>query len=428
MQKVKNTFTLTPEQIVTIARAFASEMTQGLLGQKSSLKILPSFLTRPTGNESGHFLALDFGGTNVRTLFVSLAGQGKYRIEKSLSAPLKDPAGKYDLIGGGTDAEALFDFIASQVNTVAKEGSTSHLGHTFSFPCEQIDLTTAVLLNWTKEIKTSGVEGKNVTALLDRALARQGCGTITCRAVINDTVGTLLAAAYQTPHTDIGSICGTGHNTCYLEPVSPLTGRPMIINLESGNFDKLPLTPYDETLDRQSKKPGQQQLEKMVSGRYLGELVRLVLADVSERFADILPSCLFVEPYSLDTKELSVLLADETQDLAAIEAWLASTLKVYLPLEARRLMKEAATLVTTRSAQLAAASYLGILFKIDPEFTQPHTIAIDGSLYEKLPGYAAAIRATLTAALGSKASLVNVILTKDGSGVGAAIAAAIGEK
>jgi hexokinase len=349
-------------------------------------------------------------------------------VGKNISVPLKDPSGSYDLTAAPTDAIQLFDFIAARLAGIAKGSQAYDLGHTFSFPCAQKDINTAFLLNWTKEIQTQNVEGQNVTKLLQEAMARQGLNHIHCRAVINDTVGTLLTAAYLDPCADIGSICGTGHNTCYLEPLSPLTGRPMIINLESGNFDKLPVTSYDRILDQESEKKGQQRLEKMASGRYLGELVRIIFLDLSQRHAGLLPSHLFSAPYSLDTRDLSFILADNTPDLAKIKQWLAVYWKTDIPLEIRRMLKEVCSLVTARSAQLVAATYVGILLKIDPTLKNRHIIAIDGSLYEKMPGYADTIRQTLDTVLESKNTLVSIQLTKDGSGIGAAIAAAAARK
>lgn len=36
-------------------------------------------------------------------------------------------------------------------------------------------------------------------------------------ALVNDTVGTLMAEAYRSPDTHIGLILGTGTNACYVE-------------------------------------------------------------------------------------------------------------------------------------------------------------------------------------------------------------------
>ena len=84
--------------------------------------------------------------------------------------------------------------------------------------------------------------------------------------------------------------------------------------------------------------------------------------------------------------------------------------------------------ILLRSAQLAAATFLGVLRHIDPALEHKHVIGIDGSLYEKAPGYAARIELVLREALGNKGSSVEVKLVKDGSGIGAAIAAAIASK
>ena len=91
-------------------------------------------------------------------------------------------------------------------------------------------------------------------------------------------------------------------------------------------------------------------------------------------------------------------------------------------------LKSIAALICTRSARLVAATYIGIINHIDPELKHHHNIAIDGSLYEKMPGYGAEIQRTLTQDLGEKSSLVTTSLIKDGSGIGAAIATAIAEK
>ena len=60
-------FSFGPEEIVAASEVFRSEMEKGVAGDKSStLNPLPSFLGLPTGDEQGDFIALDFGGTNVR--------------------------------------------------------------------------------------------------------------------------------------------------------------------------------------------------------------------------------------------------------------------------------------------------------------------------------------------------------------------------
>jgi hexokinase len=82
-------------------------------------------------------------------------------------------------------------------------------------------------------------------------------------ALINDTVGTLLAHAYSNPGTYIGAIFGTGTNGAYVEATENIKSvdvatkaTRMIVNTEWGNFSKckrdLPVTIFDNKLDRES--------------------------------------------------------------------------------------------------------------------------------------------------------------------------------
>jgi hexokinase len=80
--------------------------------------------------------------------------------------------------------------------------------------------------------------------MLQDALDRRGVH-VHCLALINDTVGTLLAHAYHTGDAIIGAIFGTGTNGCYVENVEnilrsqeikisrfPLSARKLIVKTE----------------------------------------------------------------------------------------------------------------------------------------------------------------------------------------------------
>ncbi|AEG58894.1 hexokinase family protein [Desulforamulus ruminis] len=412
--------------LLALARNFQQEMMAGS-GGNSSLKMLPTFLNKPVGQETGTFFSIDFGGTNVRLQIVQLLGRGLYEIKQSRSFLLIDPSGLYNYTSKQTTAADLFDFIAHRIKEMIDPGSTYLLGHTFSFPCRQLDANRAVLINWTKEFNTAGVEGHEVTGLLEQALHRNHMVNIKPVAIINDTTATLLTASYANPRAHIGSICGTGHNTCYIEPKDPLTGQSMIINLESGNFNKIPLTPFDSMLDQSSEDPGQQFLEKAVSGRYIGEIVRLILGHLISSnllFFRQIPD--FMErPHSIKAVDLSCFLEDRTPHLEKISQWLNSNWGIfYSSLEERQALKTVAALVTARSAQLVAATYIGILQQIDPELRSDHIIAVDGTLFEKMNSFTSHVQEILTGFYSNCSHKVTLKLTRGGSGVGAAIAAA----
>ena len=64
--------------------------------------------------------------------------------------------------------------MASFISERNMKDETLPLGFTFSFPCAQEGLTKARLTQWTKGFKCSGVEGQDVVALLQDAIARRG--------------------------------------------------------------------------------------------------------------------------------------------------------------------------------------------------------------------------------------------------------------
>lgn len=118
----------------------------------------------------------------------------------------------------------------------------------------------------------------------------------------------------------IGGIFGTGCNAAYMEDCGSIPklahmnlppDTPMAINCEWGAFDNeglvLPRTPYDETIDKDSPRPGQQAFEKMIAGLYLGELFRLVLMDLHKEghIFDKQDMGRLRKPYTLDASFLS---------------------------------------------------------------------------------------------------------------------------
>jgi hexokinase len=113
-------------------------------------------------------------------------------------------------------------------------------------------------------------------------------------ALINDTVGTLVAHAYTNPNARVGFIYGTGVNAAYPEKTSAMVkldgashsysqDTSMLVNTEIDIFGSdayLPLNKYDRELDANHSQPEFQLYEKMMSGACIGELVRLACLDL----------------------------------------------------------------------------------------------------------------------------------------------------
>ena len=103
-----------------------------------------------------------------------------------------------------------------------------------------------------------------------------------------------MSCAWHDKNCRIGMILGTGTNACYLEEIKDIgtinqeeftAQKHMVINTEWGAFgDNGELdfirTKWDRAVDDNSVNKGKQIFEKMISGMYMGELIRQVLVDL----------------------------------------------------------------------------------------------------------------------------------------------------
>lgn len=172
---VLETFNLSRESLEEIVNILVSDFTKGLSADErvraeSPVKMLPTYVRAiPDRTEEGSFLALDLGGSNFRVLLITI-DQGTVYMESELY-PL-------DKALMTSDAITLFDYIADSIALfVKKQGVGSKhlpLGFTFSFPVQQLSLTSGLLIKWTKGFSAAGVENKDVVKLLREAIVRKG--------------------------------------------------------------------------------------------------------------------------------------------------------------------------------------------------------------------------------------------------------------
>ena len=414
---------------------FQGQMRCGLAADPGSIAMRASFVSRPTGAERGLYAALDLGGANVRATLIALPGGGRARV-------LRRDAFRLPTITGS--ASDLFDPVAEFIGGVLDEGSDYGLGFIFSFPIDQNGVRAGRLSRWTKEFAFSGVEGEEVVALLEHSIARKAAAFPSLRrlsitALANDTVGVLAAGAYLDPRCDIGLIVGTGCNLAVAVPerlidrddLPSAPGRPgeMIFNMECGNFDAVRSiqTDHDIRLDAGSGARGEQLLEKMISGRYLGEIVRqIVESEASEGgpFSGWLePDSAFAAPYGFGTENMADIAYDTSEDLAATSMTLKSLGAPDSTLEARWRLRELCLSAITRSARLVAMAIAATALYIDPDLDREHVVSADGSVFRDLD-YQRQIERELSDVLGHRADRVRLAYLRDGSSLGAAILAA----
>ena len=246
---------------------FISEMEKGLKGEKSSLMMIPTYVgvngKIPQGAKAA---VLDAGGTNFRGGIVTIPPA----ISDKQNQPMPGTKGE-------VDEESFYKAFADEVKRVLPLATTKKIGWCFSYPAEATPSLDAKLVHWTKNIQAPAIVGQYVGAEL---LKRLGGGEI---AIVNDTVATLLAAKAtegdKTYSSYIGFILGTGTNSAYVEKnknILKLEGADadgsMIINAESGGFDKIETSAFDKAADAKTGNPGVHIFEKLIAGAYLGPI------------------------------------------------------------------------------------------------------------------------------------------------------------
>ena len=280
------------------------------------------------------------------------------------------------------------------------------------------------------------MEGEDVVQLLREALARAGEMNIDVCAILNDTTGCLMSCAWKEPKCRIGLIVGTGTNACYLEDLENVElwdgdkGEPrhVIVNTEWGGFgDAGELdfirTKWDESVDEGSLNPGKQIFEKMISGMYMGELVRQVLVDMVWEgliFQDKDTDALF-EWGRFQTKYVSEVESDQVGDYARARAVLAE-LGIEDPSEEdMSSMRHICECVSRRAGFMASAGITALLKKMDYHDV---VVAIDGSVFRYHPHFPNIMRSRISQLMGIDYKF-DLMLSTDGSGRGAALVAAV---
>ena len=449
----------------------------------------------------GLYLAVDLGGTNFRVCSIQLHGNTTFSLTQSKVAIPKD------LMTAKT-AQELFSFLAKQIEKFLMTHHNDHfeahherrkamspsesfgdedlfqLGFTFSFPVQQIGINKGTLIRWTKGFDIEDAVGKDVCELLQKEIDALHL-PVKVAALVNDTVGTLMARSYTSPGktgTLLGAIFGTGTNGAYVETLdrvtkmSTLSGSTdydkstghMIVNTEWGSFDNemsvLPNTPYDISLDSESVNPGIQMFEKRVSGMFLGEVLRRALLALTQKtgcqlFKDensssndihstttIADDSMLYKQWGIDTSFLSIVHEDASAGYRITRQALARDLGVdAASTEDAEAVKTLVAAIGKRSARLSAVAIAAVILstgnmdessegniakgeQMEVDEENVIDIGVDGSLVEYYPGFEEYIREAIREieGIGEKGEKrVRIGIAKDGSGVGAALIALV---
>lgn len=417
------------------------EMSENIRGQfrdclqNSPCCMLPSYThALPTGSEKGTYLALDVGGSTFRVALIELHGrEEEMRIVKVNSSYIDNSV---KLLEG----TKFFDWMASQIDTVLKEVGADYgrgetalpIGLSWSFPIDQTSVSSGLVIQMGKGFHCSdGTVGKDLGQLLMDSCRKRDLN-VEMAAIVNDSSAALLSRAYVDPKTRMSLILGTGTNMAIHFPVheigkSKFGVRPegwfeyakhVIINSEISMFGGgvLPMSRWDDVLNSTHLRPNYQPLEYMITGRYLGEIVRLIIVEAVETaklFGGALPHSMR-EPYSFDTSIVAFIEEDSSTSMAASASLLQKehTFPTSPSVEDLRFLRRICQFVSRRSAGYLAtaihsmwclsnevesptSSSLDPLNKESPEITVVESdyseknlsIACDGTVINKYPGF-----------------------------------------
>lgn len=447
LEHFSDLLTVDAEKLKQISKHFVKELEKGLSKEGGNIPMNVAWvMDYPTGKETGKFLALDMGGTNLRVAEITLDGrrgfdttQSKYKIPPQIITGTSDELWNFT-------ADCVDNFLRHyHPEDYGKEDV--YIGFTFSYPVTQDAINHGVLQRWTKGWDVDGVEGKDVTPLLQAALDQKKV-PVKVGAVINDTTGTLVISNYCDPAIEMGCIFGTGCNAAYydkvgnipkLEGLCPPDIGPdswMAINCEYGAFDNdhvvLPRTKYDDRLDLESPRPGQQSFEKMIAGYTLGELLRFILQDLIKqgrifRGQDVSK---LDKKFVMDAEFLAKIELDPFENLSDTETLFSENYGIATTDAERELIRHLAELLGTRASRLSMCGVAAMTMKRNLKTAKA---GADGSVFNRYPHFKERAAKALADIFDwdspyEKDHPITMVAAEDGSGAGAAIIAALSQK
>ncbi|XP_057784365.1 probable hexokinase-like 2 protein [Salvia miltiorrhiza] len=411
-----------------VANELASDMEAELApGDRSgNLGVPVSYLAGlPTGEEKGIFYGINLRGTDFVIVRAKLEGRNEplsdvlrqeVEIPPHMLSSAESTPELCDLM-----ALELAKFVSVHIESDSSKGARERiLGFTVSLPLA----SSAIHSKW----KRLSVDDAELVEEINRALKKHGV-EMRVFAVLNETIGHLAGGRYYSKESVAAVSLGMGTDVAYIESlpqqiVKDSEVAETAINMQWGNFfsSHLPLTEYDASLDAESADPGCRIFEKLISGMYLGEIVRRVLlrmAEESALFGEAVPPKLS-RPYSLRSPDMAAMHQDTSQDYEIVQAKLKEIFEIESssPL-VREIVTEICDVVAERGARLVGAGIVGIVKKMGRLANRKSVITIEGGLYEHYRIYRNYLHSSVWEMLGTDLS-DNVIIDHSHGGSGAA--------
>ncbi|KAI4197422.1 MAG: hypothetical protein LQ350_005915 [Teloschistes chrysophthalmus] len=409
------------DSLLALSKKLQAEFKEGL--QASPQCMLPSHnYTLPDGKEHGTYLGLEVGGSTLRVALVDLDGRTSsrqpLRIRRIVTSPIDSRV--RDLRG-----LAFFDWIAGKIGEMLVADREAHdymqlkeplpMGVAWSFPIDQTSIRSGNIIGMGKGFYCSTYKGHDLGELITQACQRLNLN-IRLDAIVNDSSAAVLSRAYIDPSTRLAVILGTGLNAAIRLPISSLHESKfglrefpstvvshVLVNTELSMFGKrtFPSTRWDGHLNAHHMMPDYQPMEYLLSGGYMGEIVRLIVIEAIETaglFDGRIPPALSA-PYTLDTYTLAAIEADTYPSLSPSCELFQENYHLPLPPTPTEMhfIRQVILAVSRRSqGYFTAAIYAlsSLLHEADDQGNNLYnngldhiSIGCDGSVINKYPGY-----------------------------------------
>ncbi|KAJ9670379.1 hypothetical protein PVL29_026736 [Vitis rotundifolia] len=424
-----------------VADALVSDMNEALTSQETTtLNMLISYAASlPAGDEEGLYYGLNLRGSNFLILRARLRGKNE-----SISELHREEVSIPSNVMGGTSQE-LFDYIAlelakftseHEVNTDDTPDRRKALGFIVSYPVDQAAASSGAAIKW-KRFSVTDTAGKALASNFNRALEKHGVN-LRVFQLVEDAIGHLAGGRYYNRDTVAAITLGMATTAAYVEPTQAVPeyqsssnkSSEMVISMDWGNFNSrhLPITEFDTCLDVESSNPGSRIFEKLISGMYLGEIVRRVLLKMAQEtalFGEDVPPKLRT-PYLLRSPDMAAMHQDTSEDHEVVREKLMEIFRITnsTPL-AREVVAEVCDIVAERGARLAGAGIVAITKKLGRIENKRSAVTVEGGLYEHYRVFRNYMHSSVWEMLGNELS-DNVVIehSHGGSGAGAIFVAA----
>ena len=356
---------------------------------KKTLRMLNTYIFLRDSIKEGEYLALDFGGSNIR---VSLYHVGQnIELKDIRSFPLRGEG--FDYTTSEYSLTDIFQMAVDKMKEIIDPSKTYLLGHTFSFATKTISKNTAEILELSKGFEIRDAVGNDVNKVLKEVIDKNGLKVMPV-AIINDCTATLLSGIMNSKNTIISSIIGTGHNMCFINSDGE------VINIESGSYNSqaIPLSQHDKKFLEMIPNEKEFLMEALVGGKNSLILVKLIMDYIADNG--------LINPISTITYEMiSTIMVKDLADLDERQNYA---------------FRRVTEILYNRVAYLIGCEIVAVLKYL--KITKGnYNVVFDGSVYEKIPYVGKTLTDVLDKLLSAEIKVTHT-LNKNGSSMGAVIA------